>query len=113
MPTVERAGLEPGPELLADLARLGVAAQQREEQHEAEHEGQRRHRGAEEVAVLVGGRPERGRQERRDTEQQDRAEHRERDDQPEQVEHTARAHVGRDHGRVGALLGHRQAGSED
>ena len=54
-----------------------------------------------------------GRQERRDTEQQDRAEHRQRDDQPEQVEHAARARVGRDDGRVGALLGHRQAGRED
>ena len=63
--------------------------------------------------MLVGGGLQRGRQERRDAEQQDRAEHRQRDDQPEQVEHTARAHVGRDHGRVGAVLGHRQASRED
>ena len=65
---------------------------------------------AEQVAPLVGGGLERA---GRGSRSSGRAEHGQRDDQPEQGEHTARGHVGRDHGRVGALLGHRQASRED
>ena len=87
----ERAGLEPGPEVLADLALLRVAAEQGEEQHQAEHEGQRRQRRCRArwpclsaVALSEAGRngatpssrtaPSSG----------------QRDDQPQQVEHAVR-----------------------
>ena len=92
----ELPGLEPGVQVLTDLAVVGVAAEQPDEHRHAEHEGADRQRGREEVAPLVGVAPA-DQQDRRTGEGQG-------DHQPQQGE-DAVGRAGVDHRDLVGLLG--------
>lgn len=80
---VHVAGLEPGPQVLAHLPVALIAAQQREEQHQAEQEGDGGGEESEPVAPAI----HRATGERPADEEHQRPERRQRDHQPQQREH--------------------------